>query len=593
MRRYLSNPLFLLLFLMGIILTAIFTFFVYRFEREEGKKIFREREREFHMVRNGIEKRLEEIEVFILWERDEIEGILSKISTKGLRRKLIRYKPTPYGWITLDEYYRSNPGAYSNLFYPEGVKLTPEVKEFLILSEGIDRFFRMAEEIYGDFVKRQYFVTRNFLRVYPFLPVSQFPLSPDMKLHYLPEFQAVSPEKNPGRKIVWISSGGREREFKLIAPVYKGDKFKGALYLSLDFKRIISPIEDLDFPIAILDGEKRLLYRSGEFSYEDEIFESRISPTDWIIISPKPAFGNFSLPILIFSAVFSFFLLVGIFLTRRENRFIGEMERALKKWLSGDLDFTLVSYNYPPLSKLYEGVERLSLLLKKERKEREKSAEEIVASLVSAAEARDPYAQGHSRRVAIYTEEIAKELHIPRDRIKKLRYAALLHDIGKIAIPDLILLNPGKLTHREWEILMQYPIMGERIVESMPIISDISHWIRSIHEKYDGTGYPDGLSGDNIPLESRIISVAEAIDAMRNERPYRRALSVDEISSELRKGRGAQWDPLIVDAALKVIRRIQMEEIKDPFFYEMDRLRKREVLDWLKELTKLPHWGLS
>jgi len=297
--------------------------------------------------------------------------------------------------------------------------------------------------------------------------------------------------------------------------------------------------------------------------------------------------------ILVLTAGIFLLLFMQIILVYRERKFIGKIEKAIEKWISGDLGFTLNFASHFPLFRLYEGAEKLSLLLKKEKRESEKSAEEIVASLVSAAEARDPYAQGHSRRVAIYTEEIANELYIPRDKIKKLRYAALLHDIGKITIPDLILLNPGKLTKREWEIVMQYPIMSERIVENIKIISDISPWIRSIHEKYDGTGYPDGISGENIPFEARIISVAEAIDAMRNERPYRRALSIDEIGSELRKGKGTQWDPFIVDAALKVVEKIHLEEIKDPFFYEFDRMRKKEVIGWLKELTKLPHWGLS
>lgn len=592
-RNFKKYPLLLLLLVEGSFLLLLFFLFFLRLEGEVRKRLISGREKEFQMLLDEIQERLEKLETFALVEKSEMENILSGKVGRDLEEKFSKYKATRVGWITLDNYYRNNPGSYSNLFISTREKLTSEVKKLIVLSEGLDKIFHLGDKIFGDLVKRQYFIFHNFIRVYPFLPAYKFPLSPDMNLQYLPEFQVVSPLNNPRQKPVWLGPDymGKEKEYKLVVPVYVKERFIGSFYLSIDFDRVISPLR-FDFPFIVLNDKKELIFKNGEFSTE-KIFEGRITPTEWILMAPYPSFPHFLFPIVVLVFIISSFSLTGLVLAHREAKSIERIERAIEKWASGDLDFRLGTSSYSVFSHLFEKVEELSILLKRERREREKTAEEIVAALVSAAEARDPYAQGHSRRVAIYTEEIAKKLHIPTDKIKKLRYAALLHDIGKIAIPDLILLNPGKLTQREWEILMQYPMMGERIVENMKVISEISSWIRSIHEKYDGSGYPDGLSSENIPQEARIISVAEAIDAMMNERPYRRALSVEEVASELRKGRGTQWDPLVVDAAIEVIRSIQVEEIKDPFFYEFDRMRKKEVIGWLKELTKIPHWGLS
>lgn len=178
-----------------------------------------------------------------------------------------------------------------------------------------------------------------------------------------------------------------------------------------------------------------------------------------------------------------------------------------------------------------------------------------VKALAAAVDAKDPYTKGHSESVVKYTLEIAKELELPQEDIESLEIAALLHDIGKIGIKEDVLLKPGKLDEAEWRVIKEHPSISAKILGPVEFPEVIMLAVRLHHEQMDGKGYPDGLSKDQIPLHASIIKVADAFDAMISDRPYRKALPLDVAISELKKGSGTQFHPMIVDTFIKIIER--------------------------------------
>ncbi|QJR20876.1 hypothetical protein BREVNS_0126 [Brevinematales bacterium NS] len=178
---------------------------------------------------------------------------------------------------------------------------------------------------------------------------------------------------------------------------------------------------------------------------------------------------------------------------------------------------------------------------------------DIVTSLVNATETRDSYTTGHSMRVATYAVELARHLHWDDYEIEKLSIAALLHDIGKVGIPDAILLKPLPLNDMEYNIMQLHPDFSANIVAKVENLQDIVPWVRFHHEYMDGSGYPYGLKGRDIPLGARVLAVADAFDAMTSDRPYRKALSLDQVEEILREGAGKQWDAEIVSLAIRYL----------------------------------------
>lgn len=174
-----------------------------------------------------------------------------------------------------------------------------------------------------------------------------------------------------------------------------------------------------------------------------------------------------------------------------------------------------------------------------------------IAALAAAVDAKDHYTHGHSESVAKYAVAIAGELRAPAEESLNVRIAALLHDVGKIGIPDTILNNPQQLNTHEKDIIRSHPAVGERIVKQVPQLQKILPGILYHHERYDGSGYPCGLAGDRIPIAARIICVADAFDAMTSNRPYRSAMTVAHAISELRENKGTQFDPACVDALIQ------------------------------------------
>ena len=177
--------------------------------------------------------------------------------------------------------------------------------------------------------------------------------------------------------------------------------------------------------------------------------------------------------------------------------------------------------------------------------------QELLQLMVAAIEARDPYTSGHSRRVARNARLIAQAIGLRDRQVERVAVAALLHDVGKIhEVFAPILSKPGRLTAEENAIMQTHPIKSEELVRTVSQLSDVVAPIRHHHENWDGTGYPDGLVGENIPIASRIIMFADTIDAMTTDRPYRAALSEAQVRSEFVKLRGRQFDPNICDKLL-------------------------------------------
>lgn len=184
---------------------------------------------------------------------------------------------------------------------------------------------------------------------------------------------------------------------------------------------------------------------------------------------------------------------------------------------------------------------------------------ETIRALAAAIDAKDPYTKGHSERVTRTSVALAQELNLPERGIDNLEYAALLHDIGKIGIDERILGKDDDLTEEEFKRIKEHTIMGAKIIEPVEFLKDSYKTIYHHHERYDGDGYPDGLKGEDIPISSRIIAVADAYDAMGSDRPYRKKLKQDKIMTELTEQSGKQFDPEVVKALLSVLSREREE----------------------------------
>ena len=171
--------------------------------------------------------------------------------------------------------------------------------------------------------------------------------------------------------------------------------------------------------------------------------------------------------------------------------------------------------------------------------------------LADIVEADDAYTAVHSRHVVELALSVADDLGLDPSTRRRLQLGALLHDVGKLAVPDAILNNPGRLSQTEWAIMRQHTVVGARMLAAAgDELAEIAPIVRASHERFDGRGYPDGLAGEAIPIEARIVACCDAFSAMTTDRPYRRAMPVAEAVAELRAGAGTQFDARVVDALI-------------------------------------------
>jgi putative nucleotidyltransferase with HDIG domain len=184
--------------------------------------------------------------------------------------------------------------------------------------------------------------------------------------------------------------------------------------------------------------------------------------------------------------------------------------------------------------------------------ERDRTYDATLTALANALDVRDSETGGHSDRVLRYMELLIEEVGADTGANQMLRRGALLHDIGKIGVPDNILRKPAALSEAEWTVMKRHPEFGARIVAGIPFLEDVARIVRHHHERWDGKGYPDGLAGEAIPIGARIFAVADSFDAMTSDRPYRRAMSIDEARAEVARCRGTQFDPVVADAFARI-----------------------------------------
>ncbi len=195
----------------------------------------------------------------------------------------------------------------------------------------------------------------------------------------------------------------------------------------------------------------------------------------------------------------------------------------------------------------------LETLVYEKTKENENLFLHVVESLADAIDAKDNYTNGHSGRVALYAKEIAKRYGYDEKQQEKIFMMGLLHDVGKIGIPDEVINKPGRLTEEEFACIKKHPIIGDKILSNIKEMPELAAGARYHHERVDGKGYPEGLLDDHIPEEARIIAVADAYDAMTSNRSYRGVLPQEKVREEIEKGKGSQFDSTFADIMLEMI----------------------------------------
>ncbi|MBC7320577.1 transporter substrate-binding domain-containing protein [bacterium] len=285
----------------------------------------------------------------------------------------------------------------------------------------------------------------------------------------------------------------------------EGFVFRKEELLDVDDATVIKNIIDLNR--EIMPEEK---YKTIEM-FTRPIKETLVSPLDW----EDRKFGYITLDIL------------------EDGNHFTETDLNIIRWLSSVIASFYAIRNYV--------------------KEERTFLNTIVATLTKALEYYDIYTKGHSERVARYSLKIATRLGLDAETARKIYWAGYLHDIGKIFVPQVILNKNGFLDAEEYEFVKIHPVKSEELISQMESLENIEKIIRHHHERWDGKGYPDGLSRENIPLGSRVLAVADAFDAMTTERPYRRALTLQEAIEELRRCSGSQFDPKIAEVMILII----------------------------------------
>lgn len=208
-----------------------------------------------------------------------------------------------------------------------------------------------------------------------------------------------------------------------------------------------------------------------------------------------------------------------------------------------------------------EEIKRLYDLLKKDYESELDNVQNVIISLANVLEAKDKYTDGHTRRVANISRELGKKLGLDEKRLNNMEIGGLIHDIGKVGIPEAILNKPGKLTDEEYEIIKKHTVIGENICRPLNCVSGCLDIIRHHHERPNGKGYPDGLYGDMLSTEARIVAVSDVFDALYSDRPYRSKMPIDKVKSIMKdEGEKQNLDPMLVSLLLEMIEKGELEE---------------------------------
>ena len=248
-------------------------------------------------------------------------------------------------------------------------------------------------------------------------------------------------------------------------------------------------------------------------------------------------------------------LLLGLGFARRLSEPIAGLAEQTRAISGGQYGATVPVTGTAEIAHLSENFNKMSLSIRDAFAEVERRAQEnrdlfinSIRALAQAIDAKDPYTRGHSERVASYAETIAAEMGLPADEVEKVKLSGLLHDVGKIGVDDRIIRKPTALTEEEFELMKTHPVKGAAIMSAIPQLADVIPGMKYHHEKWQGGGYPDGLKGEEIPLQARIVTVADTFDAMTTTRPYQKAMEIQFVVDRIRQFAPARFDPRIVTA---------------------------------------------
>ncbi|MDD5594948.1 MAG: HD domain-containing protein [Candidatus Omnitrophica bacterium] len=255
--------------------------------------------------------------------------------------------------------------------------------------------------------------------------------------------------------------------------------------------------------------------------------------------------------VLIIGIFFSIFL--GIVFSRRITKPIERIVAGTRHIAAGDLSYQVEISGNDEVSELGKNFNRMARSLYKTRRRMQNYIYRVIQSLIRIIEAKDSYTRGHSERVAEYAQKIGERWGLSPEKMELLHETAMLHDIGKLGIQENILNKKENLTQEEWELIKKHPVIGEDILRPIMLNPDLLSIVRGHHERFDGKGYPDKLSGDNIHLFAQILSVIDSYDAMTSSRAYRAAFSKEQAIEELKRNKGSQFNPRIVDVFVKIL----------------------------------------
>jgi putative nucleotidyltransferase with HDIG domain len=257
------------------------------------------------------------------------------------------------------------------------------------------------------------------------------------------------------------------------------------------------------------------------------------------------------LMVLIFAVAALMTLLFGRLVAQRITRPLEHLVRSTAAVSSGNLSHRAPVETNDEIGSLAESFNAMAASLQQKTDELEESYFASMESLARAIDARDPYTFGHSTRVAGISLQVAQAMELNAEDQRTLRRAALLHDIGKIGVEDRILRKPGPLTDEDWAAMKQHPLIGHKMLSGLSFLKPSLVGILHHHERWDGKGFPAGLAGGAIPTYIRILSLADTLDAMTSDRPYRTGLAFEEALAQIQKGAGTQFDPAAVEALMK------------------------------------------
>ena len=303
----------------------------------------------------------------------------------------------------------------------------------------------------------------------------------------------------------------------------------------------------------------------------------------WTMLVPLSVCYMFSVKMGIFATIYFQLLFTLLFYTPLRNLVAGhytriQMSRFPLLYFFHGLLVIFVMYRYHKsvlfeiryTNSLNEEVAKQTAVAEERARRIEQMSFQTIHTLANAIDAKDPYTKGHSTRVSQYSVMLAEALGWSRERTEDLRYAALLHDIGKIGVPDAILNKPGRLTEMEYDIIKSHTTVGGDILKNRILIGKAEDVARSHHERYDGRGYPSGLKGTEISEEARIVAIADTFDAMNSNRIYRKACSKEHILKELTNGRGKQFDPDYTGVFIRLWEEEKLDHITQNEEYETD-----------------------